>query len=331
MLAAWFGGLGPGLLATLLGAGSLSYFFEGPPYALTIESLTTVVDLAVFVLVAWLISSLSANLRDARAHAERAHGEADTARQVAEEAVRIRDGFLASVAHDLRSPLTAIKGQSNLLRRRLARQEDPEHVAWVHRLDTISATVSRMDSAIDELLDVARLRAGGPLPLRPAPVELAPLVRRVVDAQRELHPQRRIDLSLRGVPIVGLWDERRLERVVENLVGNALKYSPDGGDVHVEVARDDTPTGAWAVVRVRDQGVGIPRTELVRVFEPFWRASNVAGQIRGTGVGLASASQIVRQHGGRIEVASQEGQGSTFTVSLPLGAASPAAAEPLVA
>src|SRR5205085_140437 len=113
--------------------------------------------------------------------------------------------------------------------------------------------------------------------------------------------------------LVGLWDGARLERVLLNLFANAVKYSPDGGAISLTVSREDH----WAVVTVRDQGLGIPAADLPHIFERFHRAGNV-GRISGTGIGLAEARQIVEQHGGTVTVASQEGCGTTFTLRLPL-------------
>ena len=118
--------------------------------------------------------------------------------------------------------------------------------------------------------------------------------------------------------LIGAWDAARLERVVQNLLGNAIKYSPEGGEVVVTIARQEDAAGARAVLAVRDQGVGIPPTDRPHVFDRFHRAENVVGRIAGTGIGLASARQIVEQHGGTISVQSALGRGSTFTVRLPL-------------
>jgi signal transduction histidine kinase len=107
--------------------------------------------------------------------------------------------------------------------------------------------------------------------------------------------------------------------VLGNLLGNAVKYSPAGGEVAVRVVRERDAGGrAWAVVAVRDQGIGIPVADLPHVFERYRRGSNVGGRIVGSGVGLAGARQIVEQHGGTIAVASEEGRGSTFSLRLPL-------------
>lgn len=120
--------------------------------------------------------------------------------------------------------------------------------------------------------------------------------------------------------LVGDWDRVRLERLVDNLLSNAIKYSPHGGDVVVTIRQARCHGGDWAVLAVRDQGIGIPAAEFGRIFERFHRGTNVAGRITGTGIGLASARQVAAEHGGSIAVESREGGGSTFTVRLPLSA-----------
>ena len=113
-------------------------------------------------------------------------------------------------------------------------------------------------------------------------------------------------------------DAPRLQRVVGNLVGNAIKYSPDGGEVNIKLEAHDTDV----ILTVRDRGVGIPGADQTRVFERFQRGTNVEGRFQGTGIGLAGAKQIVEQHGGAITVKSTVGKGSTFTVRFPAGSES---------
>jgi signal transduction histidine kinase len=118
--------------------------------------------------------------------------------------------------------------------------------------------------------------------------------------------------------VVGWWDERRLERVLANLLTNAIKYSPDGGEILVRVDLEQGPTGPRSLLAVTDCGVGIPAADLPHVFERYRRGGNVGG-IAGSGIGLFGSRRIVEQHGGTIEAASREGNGSTFTLRLPLG------------
>jgi signal transduction histidine kinase len=117
--------------------------------------------------------------------------------------------------------------------------------------------------------------------------------------------------------LAGDWDSARLERVLDNLLANAIKYTPEGGVITVIIVRDDDETGSWAVLSVRDSGVGIPAADLSHIFERFQRAGNV-GRIGGSGIGLSVARHIVELHGGSISVDSMEGEGSIFTIRLPL-------------
>jgi signal transduction histidine kinase len=236
--------------------------------------------------------------------------------RLAREAVQGRDRLLAAVSHDLRSPLATIGGQAQLLRRAARQQRRQVPTRFSDGLSRIEATVHRMTRMIDELLDVARLELGEPLELDYSRVDLVTLVRHRL-AEHQQQTERHF-IQQAGEPrLFGEWDRARLERVLDNLLSNAIKFSPDGGVIRVAVIRDEDEEGAWAILSVRDEGVGIPADDLPRIFEHFQRAQNV-GRIGGTGVGLAVTRQIVTQHGGSVTVDSQEGHGSTFTVRLPL-------------
>ena len=246
---------------------------------------------------------------DERAGLAQAHAEA-------EASLRARDETLATISHDLRTPLTSIRGLAQLLQRRLTRGAVMTTEELTERLGRIEEQTALMARMIDDLLDVARIEAGRPLELRREPCDLVGLVQKsVADVQRTTDDHR-LHVAADG-PIVGLVDAARLERVVLNLLTNAVKYSPSGGNIELAVRLDEDP-GDWAILEVRDQGIGIPAEDLPRIFERFYRASNVGDQLRGTGLGLAGARQIVEQHGGEIGVASEPGVGTTFTVRLPL-------------
>jgi len=155
------------------------------------------------------------------------------------------------------------------------------------------------------------------LQLQLEPTDLVQLTRQAIDEHQQGTQRHTLRLDAPPGEIVGAWDVGRLQRVIDNLVGNAIKYSPAGGQVIVGLE----VCGEWAVITVSDQGVGIPAVDLPRVFEPFHRGSNVIGRIGGTGIGLAGTRRIVERHGGSLEVHSTEGAGSTFTVRLPLSIA----------
>jgi signal transduction histidine kinase len=172
---------------------------------------------------------------------------------------------------------------------------------------------------INDLEDTTRVQMGVGLDLDRRPTDVVALVRRVVEQQQAMTAHQ-IHVEA-AVPILeGPLDADRVERVVANLLSNAVKYSPGGGHITVQVAREDEAAGLQAVIAVRDEGVGIPAADVPLIFERFHRAGNIAGRIKGTGIGLASVRRIVEQHGGTISVDSQEGAGSTFTVRLPLTA-----------
>ena len=258
------------------------------------------------------------DLRTAQDLADRAALAIDNARlhREAQDEVRLREELLQVVAHDLRNPVTAIKATADLLGRQAAAGRlEPSRLA--DRLNTISNTAVRMDAQISELLDAARLRAGQPLELDRQPTDLVILARRIAAQVQQTATHHTIQFETPVVELLGEWDGTRLERVLGNLLGNAVKYSPDGGEIRLEVYPDQEPGQSWACVAVTDAGIGIPEAEQAHIFERYHRATNVVGRFPGEGIGLAGAKQVIEQHGGTISVASRQGQGSTFIVRLP--------------
>ena len=226
--------------------------------------------------------------------------------------------FVDATAHDLRNPLTAVLGQTQLLQRRLRRERaiDPADVAT--RLATIAGAANRAAGLIDDLMDTVRLRAGQPLEFRLAELDLARMVNACVDEARRVGPSHDVRLeSDRGAFMVQA-DGPRIERVIRNMLDNAIKYSPGGGEITVRIRRAADTSGSWADLSIQDRGIGIPAADLPHVFDRFHRGGNVAGRIAGSGIGLTGAQQIVAQHGGVIAAESIEGEGSTFTMRLPL-------------
>lgn len=235
------------------------------------------------------------------------------ARAEAEAALSQRDSFFSLAAHELKTPLTSLLGNVQMLQRRAAR--DPELLERYERnLAVIRSQGQRLAAMINRLLDVARLELGQ-LALERATLDLRALALRVAE---EIQPAlERHTLSVEGgeTALVVEGDEVRLEQVLQNLIQNAVKYSPEGGPVRVRLER----AGAWARVLVRDEGIGVPAEALPHLFTRFYRADNAARYaISGTGIGLHVVKEIVCLHGGTVAAASVEGRGSTFTISLPL-------------
>jgi PAS domain S-box-containing protein len=229
-----------------------------------------------------------------------------------------KDNFLATVSHDLRNPLAGIKGWIQILRNRARRLPEDHREKWQQDLGTVEMATNRMSAIIDELTDLTQMQMGRQLELHRTDVDLFEVVHRVLAEHQQLAQKHNVRVHPLEEHCVGSWDPTRLGRVIGNLISNAIKYSPDGGDIDVEVSRERSGGVDWAVLSVRDQGIGIPEQDLPRVFERFFRARNAETKFAGTAIGLAGARQLVDQHGGTIEVRSQTGVGSTFIVRLPL-------------
>ena len=226
-----------------------------------------------------------------------------------------KDVFVAAVSHDLKNPLTSILGTSQLLARRIGRLDTPEAARFVTALDTIILTARRMAAQLGELVDVTRLQTARPLDLDLQPVDLVALIDMVAQQYRLATDGHTLAVQTASPAVSCLCDAARIERVVANLISNAIKYSPEGGTIGIRL---DLPEGAWVDLHVSDQGVGIPEEDLPRIFERFYRASNVVGRIAGTGLGLAGVRQIVEQHGGTVTLRSVPSEGTTVTIRLPV-------------
>ncbi len=180
----------------------------------------------------------------------------------AQDAVRMRDEFLSAAAHDLRTPLTSVKGMAQLLQRRLIRSTSPGADWLLEGLTSIDTTATQMGQQLDELLDVTRLQLGQPLELHRAPTDGVQLARQVVAAQQQVSMRRNIRVQTTLQELIGEWDAIRLRRVLENLLSNAVKYSPAGGEVVVTLTCQEMHGKPCAVVAIEDHGVGIPATDL---------------------------------------------------------------------
>jgi PAS domain S-box-containing protein len=237
---------------------------------------------------------------------------AEMALRVAEEQ---REQFITNLAHDLKTPLTTIKGSAQLLERQMHRSNMDDMARMLTRLHAIDDAATRMIGKIDDVLDAARARGGRPLDLERTATDLIALARRAI-AMFEERGTHRFRLESAEPELTGAWDATRLERVFENLLSNACKYSPEGGTITVTIAREGKGDDARAMLTVADAGIGIPAADVPHIFERFYRAGNTRG-FQGTGIGLVGAKQIIEQHGGTITITSEEGKGTTVTIRLP--------------
>jgi signal transduction histidine kinase len=234
---------------------------------------------------------------------------------------RMKDEFVASVSHELRTPLTSISGYLELL-------VDDDNGGLTedqrHYLSVVQRNSERLLHLVGDLLFVARL-TGSTLELDRTEIDLTPLVLQSIEAARPVAEERSLELELVAddeATVDG--DRARLGQVIDNLLSNALKFTPPGGRVTVTIERGNDSVH----MAVADTGMGISEADQEHLFERFFRSSNAITQaIQGTGLGLSIVGALVEAHGGTIEIASEIGKGTTFTVVLP--AAQPA--ETLVA
>lgn len=228
-----------------------------------------------------------------------------------------RRQLLASVSHDLKNPLNSIKANAQLALRQIARGSiDLEQAADVfQRIDNLT---NRMVEQTAALMDVALLETGMQLDLELGEVDLIRLTHAVVDQYQATTVNHHIEVRTTLDTLIGVWDAHRIERVLANLLTNAIKYSPNGGEIYFVIrAHTDADGREWADIELTDQGIGIEPEDIPSLFSHIGRGRNVTGRISGSGLGLVGVSQIVEQHGGTVSVASTVGEGSTFRILLP--------------
>ena len=233
------------------------------------------------------------------------------------EAERLKDEFIGIAAHELRTPLAVIKGFAQTLLLQTLRGKGAQLADWqMEAISDIDKATTRLVELTEDLLDVTRLQ-GGRLELQSEPTDLVALVQRVVARLRVTTESHSISISASAEHIVAQIDHRRIEQVLGNLINNAIKYSPEGGDIEISM-REDSETNT-AILSVRDHGIGIPAHQQANIFGRFVRADNARiREIGGTGLGLYLCRELIERHDGRIWFESVEDQGSTFFVSLPL-------------
>jgi PAS domain S-box-containing protein len=237
------------------------------------------------------------------------------------EVDRLKTEFLSTAAHELRTPLTSIRGFSEIL---LTREMPAEKSRRF--LDTINIQATNLGNIINDLLDLARIESGRGLELRRAATDVVAIVREVLDSFIPRSERHRYVLDAEPPQILAHCDREKMRQAIQNLVSNATKYSPDGGEIRVSIDRKD-PFLSCSVI---DQGIGMMPDQLSRVFEKFYRANAGTTAVEGTGLGMSIVKAIVEQHGGTISIESELGKGTRATFSLPLGMGSglmPAVAE----
>jgi signal transduction histidine kinase len=309
MISAWHGGRIGGLVATGMSALLQLAFVVKPDGATWWPSPGDALSVLIFVGVGISIGFVTADRRRAERERERALLGAEAARHDAEISSRLKDQFLATLSHELRTPLNAVLGWARMLvNHQVEDSKVPAALAMIER------NAQAQKQLVDDLLDVSAI-VSGRLRLDPRDIDLAEVVRAAIDSMKLSFEARqlRIDQELEPVRIVG--DPDRLRQVVWNLLSNAAKFTPEGGDIYIRVERDSTT----ARLSVRDTGRGIGAEFLPHVFEPFRQAdSSITRASGGLGLGLSLVRHLVEAHGGTVTVSSEGPmQGTTFMVALP--------------
>ncbi len=226
--------------------------------------------------------------------------------------------FLAAVAHDLRNPLGALKMSASILSS--DRKLPPETVS--NLVSVIDRQVHALDRMVGDLLDTSRIEAGH-LELRITECDLRAVARDAFDLFNLASQEHQLMLRVPNRPVIVQCDPLRIQQVLNNLVSNAIKYSPS--ETKIELTLEDDEQGVR--LQVSDEGVGIAQDDLPYIFEPFRRTKTSKDEVPGVGLGLSVAQRIVRAHGGRIHVESEVGKGSTFRVTLRTDRLGPADTE----
>jgi len=227
------------------------------------------------------------------------------------EVDRMKSEFLAAAAHELRTPMVSIFGFTELLlKRKFSEERQADMLQTIHRQ---SGLLVKM---INELLDLARIEASGASDLQLQAYSLVELVHNSIKGLMRLDNERQVTLGF--VQAVDVWiDPEKMQLAINNLLSNAFKYSPQGGDVTLSTRLDCIDGKKFSVIDIQDQGIGLSSIQVERVFERFYRA-DASGKIPGTGLGLSLVKQVVELHQGRIYLSSKPGLGTTASLWIPI-------------
>jgi PAS domain S-box-containing protein len=246
-----------------------------------------------------------ADLVQARDTAEAAREEAERAREEAEQANRLKSAFLANMSHEIRTPLTSVIGFSEVL-------EEEVEADYVRFARLIRKSSTRLKEVLNSVLRLSKLEVGA-VEFEPEDLDLATEVERTVELLQPQAEEKNLTLRMEAPDeLPAHLDPGATGRILDNLVGNAIKYTPDGGQVDVSLRSDDT----WAELKVRDTGKGIDEDLLPNLFEPFVQAPGEDGRDEGSGLGLAITKRLVEGMNGEINVDTEPGEGTCFTVRL---------------
>jgi signal transduction histidine kinase len=295
IICAWIGGFGPGILATILSGGITYFFFLEPKYTLFgEENIPNVIVLIVFFAEGFFISAMSET-----------HRKSDIQ----------KSEFIGVISHELKNPLTSIKGYAELIQRLASKKGEQKFADYALRIDQqvkqVIEMINDMLEMINDMLDITKIETGR-FTYQDEIFNVTDLVKELVGDLQVTTDTHKIRFIAKGSKMI-TGDRYRIGQVVTNLISNAIKYAPNTKKINVTV--ENKKDGV--IIAIQDFGPGITKEDQLKLFKPFFRAKNT--QIaKGTGIGLFISSRIVERHKGKLWVESKIGKGSTFYFSLPV-------------
>jgi signal transduction histidine kinase len=312
MCCAWYGGLGPGLLATLVSALAGRYFVLDPVHSLAPIRPADAVGIFLYLALGTFLSLLVEGFHRARRQVEQHENELHRRAEELSTADRRKNEFLAMLAHELRHPLAPITNALEILR-----QFAGAEARVVQATEMIDRQARQIQRLVEDLMDISRI-SRGKVSLRKQPSNLAEIVQRGLEVSRPFLEARnhKVTIKVPAEPIVLDADPARLTQVVVNLLTNAAKYTNEGGHIALTVEQQD----GQAILRVKDDGIGITPEMLPRVFDLYAQSERTLGHAQGgLGIGLKLVRTFVEMHGGKVEAFSEgSGRGSEFVVHQPV-------------
>ena len=336
VVVAWLWGVGPALLGIALGYFALDLWVT-PPYGLfSFNGWTDVLIYLPFIVTQLLVVLITAEREKAQqrsyaaeqkalAHAQeltvvnkaltQSNDNLERLNQHLVEVNQLKDYFLSQASHELKTPITSIRGQTQLVLRRLAKSQQvvSEQLSLPTHLKQIEEQTRRLQTLVEDLLDISTLNVGK-IPLQLTQCNIGNICHEVAEEQRALSG-RVIELELASEPLILQADCQRLQQVIINLVSNALKYSPENSIIRISGRQESV----HITLSFYNENSVISQEQQKHIFEPFYRTPDVeSSSIQGSGLGLAISKEIVERHEGQIWVESSEEKGTTFFVQLPL-------------
>jgi len=323
VITAWLWGARPALFVILLEFLGLESFIISPVGVFSFAGWIEFIMFGPWVLSQVAVALITIQRESARKRLEvteqelRARTEelVESNHQL-EQANHLKDIFLSRASHELKTPITIIRGQVYLGLRLLSQQatDVSAELAPLHtRLEKVDTQTNRLQALVNDLLDLSSLQAMN-LPLRVTECDIQSICNEIVEDQRTLSG-RPFNLEIADDPLILQADCLRIGQVITNLITNAVKYSPEGSAIYVQISQEQSTI----ILQVHNEGPAIPQEEQATIFEPFYRlASAQSSSKKGSGLGLSITKEIVERHEGQIWVESSEGKGTTFFVRLPL-------------